>query len=164
MELFGRKERKKKEGGRVRRKSKEELRETLILPCPAVQGELRGWLLAVLLSDRSLRDATCFSSSNLCGSRSGPRILVAPPLQAGADWCREAGTAGGLHVSWAAPELPSHGDDPAGFEPHCHSEAPFHSQLGSLLLNHKSTYIYFHFFLLFRIHAHVLKKIVIWKD
>ena len=100
--------------------------------------------------ERSLRGATCFSPSNLCESRSGPRILVVPPHQVEVDWGREAGTAGGSHISWAAPGLPSHGDNPAGFEPHCHSEAPFRGQLGSLLLNHKSTYIYFHFFFFFK--------------
>ena len=157
----------RKEGGRLRRKSKEELRETLLWPSPAVQAELRGWLLTVLLSERSLRGTTCFSPSNLCGIRSGPRILVDPPHQVEVDWGREAGTAGGSHIPWAAPELPSHSDNPAGFEPHCHSEAPFHGQLGSLLLNHNPLTFIFTFFFYFEFnvsHAHFFFLIVTWKD
>ena len=58
----------------MRRKGKE-LRETLTLPCPAVQGELRGWLVAVLLSERGVLEV--------------PLALV-PPTSVGQDLAPES--------------------------------------------------------------------------
>ena len=157
------------EGRRKTEKSKEELRETLLCPSPAVQAELRGWLLAVLLSGRGVLEVPLALVPPTCVSQDlAPESLLFLLTRlkwtgAGRQEQLEARTSLGQHQGCPAMVTTQLGLS------HIAIQKPLFvvSWDPSYLITNPLTFTFTFFFKNFEFnvsHAHVFKRIVIWKD